>query len=389
MLSFDYSIPTKVFFGKGKIDVIGEEIKKYGSRVLIVYGGGSIKRNGIYDRATAILKENNIAFYELSGVEPNPRITTVKKGIEICRENNVDLVLAIGGGSAIDCSKVIAAGVYYDGDTWDMVKDPSKITKVLPIASILTLSATGSEMDQIAVISNMETNEKLGVGHDDMRPKFSVLDPTYTFTVPKNQTAAGTADIMSHTFESYFSGVEGAYVQDGIREAILRTCIKYGKIAMEKTDDYEARANLMWASSLAINGLLSLGKDRKWSCHPMEHELSAYYDITHGVGLAILTPNWMEYILNDDTLHKFVSYGINVWGIDKNKDNYEIAREAIKNTREYFNSLGIPSKLREVGIGKDKLELMAKQAVRNSGGTIGSLRPINAEDVLEIFKKSY
>ncbi|URZ03256.1 iron-containing alcohol dehydrogenase [Clostridium felsineum] len=389
MLSFDYSIPTKIFFGKGKIDVLGKEIKKYGSKVLIVYGGGSIKRNGIYDRTASILKENNIDFYELSGVEPNPRITTVKKGIDICKEKNIELVLAIGGGSTIDCAKVIAAGVNYDGDPWDIVKNPSKIEKVLPIASILTLAATGSEMDQIAVISNMDTNEKIGVGHEDMRPKFSVLDPTYTFTVPENQTAAGTADIMSHTFESYFSGVEGAYLQDGIAEAILRTCIKYGKIAMEKPNDYEARANLMWASSLAINGLLSLGKDRKWCCHPIEHELSAYYDITHGVGLAILTPNWMEYILNDDTLHKFVDYGVNVWGIDRKKDSYEIAREAIKNTRKYFDSLGIPSKLREVGIGEEKLELMANRAVRNSGGTIGSLRPIDAEDVLNILKKSY
>lgn len=388
MQNFDYYIPTKIFFGKGKINVIGKEIKKYASKILIVYGGGSIKRNGIYDKAVEILKESNISFCELPGVEPNPRIESVRKGINICRENNVELVLAIGGGSTIDCAKAIAAGYYYEGDAWDIVKDPSKIKKVLPIASILTLAATGSEMDRFAVITNLKTNEKIGTGHEDMKPKFSVLDPTYTFTVPKGQTAAGTADIMSHILEEYFSGVKGAYVQDKISEGLLKTCIKYGKIAIDDPENYEARANLMWASSLAINELISLGKDRKWCCHPIEHELSAFYDITHGVGLAILTPNWMEYILNDDTLYKFVDYGVNVWDIDKNKDKYEIAHEAIKKTREYFNSLGIPSTLKAVGIGEEKLEIMSSNAIKNAKGPLGSLRPIDADDVLKILKKS-
>lgn len=387
MENFKYSIPTKVFFGKGQIEVLGKQIKQYGTKVLLVYGGGSIKRNGIYDKIIEILNEENIKFWELSGVEPNPRITTVKKGINLCRENSIDLILPVGGGSAIDCAKVIGAGVFYDGDAWDIVVNPYKITKVLPIASTLTLSATGSEMDTFAVISNLETNEKLGTGHPDMAPKFSILDPTFTFTVPASQTAAGTADIMSHVFEEYFDKTSGAFLQNRMAEAILKTCIKYGRIAIDEPENYEARANLMWASSLALNGLLSYGKNSMWAVHPMEHVLSAYYDITHGVGLAILTPHWMKYVLDDSTLDKFVEYGINVWNIDNTEDKYEIANKAIEKTREYFLSLGIPATLREVRIEGGKLGIMAKQVVQN--GTVGKFKELTAEDVLSIFKAAF
>jgi len=384
MLNFDYSIPTKIFFGKDKIEVLAEQVKKYGTRVLLVYGGGSIKKSGIYDKIVDIFSKNEISFFELSGVEPNPRISSVKKGVQICRENKVELVLAVGGGSTIDCAKVIAAGYYYDGDAWDIVVDPRKINKVLPIASILTLAATGSEMDAGAVITNLETSEKLGTGHKDMGPKFSILDPTYTFSVPANQTAAGTADIMSHIFEVYFSNTNEAFLQNRMAEALLKTCINYGTKAVAEPANYEARSNLMWTSSLAINGLLSYGKETEWSVHGMEHELSAFYDITHGVGLAILTPHWMEYALNDNTVNKFVEYGVNVWGLDANGDKYEIAHNAIKKTSEYFVSLGIPSSLKAIGIGEDRLEEMAKQATVR--GNLGNFKPLAAQDVLNIYK---
>lgn len=387
MRNFDYSIPTKIFFGKDKINVLGHQLKEYGSKVLLVYGGGSIKRNGIYDRVVSILNEYKISFWELPGVEPNPRIETVGKGARLCRENSIDIVLAVGGGSSIDCAKVIAAAANYDGDPWDIVDDPGKITKVLPVASILTLAATGSEMDTFAVISNMNINEKLGTGHPDMAPKFSILDPTYTFSVPSSQTAAGTADIMSHIFEEYFEKTREAYLQNRMAEALLKTCIKYGRIAVENPENYEARANLMWASSLAINGLLAYGKESQWSVHPMEHELSAFYDITHGVGLAILTPHWMKYVLDDTTLDNFVDYGINVWGIDANLEKYKIANNAIEKTREYFISLGIPSTLREVGIEESKLEKMAVQATRF--GKVGNFKLLDTQDVLNIFKAAY
>ena len=385
MENFYYSIPTKILFGKGQVEKLGQSIKAYGSKVLLVYGGGSIKKIGLYDKVIKQLKSHHIEIVELAGVEPNPRVTTVNKGAAICKEQGVDVVLAVGGGSTIDCAKVIAAAAYYEGDAWDLVEDASKVTKVLPLITVLTLSATGSEMDAYAVISNADTNEKLGTGHEEMKPKLSILDPEYTYTVSKYQTAAGTADIMSHVFEEYFNETEGAYLQDCMAEAVLKTCIKYGKIAVNEPENYEARANLMWASSLALNGLMHYGRGGSdWSVHPMEHELSAFYDITHGVGLAILTPHWMEYILDDSNVKKFVTYGVNVWAIDKNQDDYTIAREAINKTREYFITLGIPMTLREVGIEEEKIEIMAKQATRF--GSITGYKVLQAEDVLKIFK---
>lgn len=388
MLNFNYSIPTKIFFGKGKIEVLGEQIKKYGSKVLLTYGGGSIKKNGIYDAIVNVLEKQDIDFWELGGIEPNPRIDSVREGIKICRENDIDFILAVGGGSTIDCSKVTAAGYYYKVDPWDLVIHKAKIKKALPIGTVLTLAATGSEMDSGAVITNLETKQKLSVGHPSMAPKFSILDPTYTFTVSKGQTASGIADIMSHTFENYFTLNDGAYLQNRFAEGILKTCINYGKLAIDEPENYEARANIMWASSLAINGILSYGKNAVWSVHAMEHELSAYYDITHGIGLAILTPHWMNYVLDDERVDKFVEYGVNVWNIDKNKDKYIIAKEAIDKTKEFFKSLGIPATLREVGIGEENLENMAKSAIEHKGGVVGNFKPLYYEDVLEIYRNS-
>lgn len=386
MLNFNYSIPTQIFFGQNRIDVLEAQVKKYGTRVLLVYGGGSIKNNGLYDKITEILDRGGISYWELPGVEPNPRISSVRKGVEICRANNIDLILAVGGGSTIDCAKVIGAGFYYEGDAWDIVLDPRKIIKVLPVASVLTIAATGSEMDAGAVITNPETNEKLGTGYQDMAPRFSILDPNYTYSVPKNQTAAGTADIMSHVFEVYFSNTKEAYLQDRMAEAVLKTCIHYGPIAITEPNNYEARANLMWASSLAINGLLSYGKETEWSVHAMEHELSAFYDITHGVGLAILTPNWMEFALNEQTVDKFVEYAVNVWGIEMKEDKFTVACQAIQKTRNFFESLELPLTLKEVGIMEEKFEAMANKAIMR--GQLGHFRPLDAQDIISIYKAS-
>lgn len=388
MLNFHYSIPTEIFFGKNQIEVLGTEIKKYGSKVLLTYGGGSIKKTGLYDKIVQILKDQNIEFRELGGIDPNPRIDSVRKGIQICKDSGIDFILAVGGGSTIDCSKAIAAGYFYDGDPWDLVIGKAKIKKALPLGTVLTIAATGSEMDSAAVITNPETNQKLVFGHPAMAPAFSILDPTYTFTVSAKQTAAGVVDIMSHTFENYFTRTKGAYLPDRLAEAILKTCINYGQLAVTEPENYEARANLMWASSLAINGLLGYGKDAIWSVHPIEHELSAYYDITHGIGLAILTPPWMEYVLDDERVDKFVEYGVNVWDIDQNQDKYAIAHEAINKTKQYFASLGMPLTLKEVGIGEDNLEKMAKAAVDHNNGTVGNFKPLSYKDVLNIYKKA-
>lgn len=389
MESFNYSIKTEIFFGKGKISNLGDILLKYGKSVLLVYGGGSIKKIGLYDKAKDILNKNNIKFIELSGVEPNPRIDTVRKGVKLVRENKIDVILPIGGGSTIDCAKAISGASFYDGDPWDIVKDPRKIpNKIIPIVSILTLAATGSEMDPFAVISNMDMNEKLGFSNENLRPVASILDPEYTYSVPKSQTAAGTCDIMSHVFEAYFTRKDDAYIQDRMAEVVLKTCIEYGIVAYNDPENYDARANLMWASSLAINGLLSCGKDNTaWSVHPIEHELSAYYDITHGVGLAILTPHWMRFVLNDNTVDKFVKFGINVWDIDKTLPKYEIANLAINMTEEYFRKLNVPKSLSELNIDNKNFEIMAEKAVEH-GGLKYAYVPLNKDDVVEIFNKS-
>lgn len=383
MQNFHYNIPTQIYFGKGQIANLGKNLKMLSDKVLLVYGGGSIKRSGLYDAVVRQLTDEGIGWEELSGVEPNPRIESVRRGVALCREHGLGAVLAVGGGSVIDCAKVVASGTYYDGDPWDQVLDRDKITKALPVVSVLTLAATGSEMDGFAVISDLSKNEKWGTGNEITKPVFSIMDPEYTFTVSARQTAAGTADIMSHTFENYFTQEKGAYLQARFCESILKTCIKYAPIALHSPEDYEARANLMWASSMAINGICSYGENTAWAVHPMEHELSAFYDITHGVGLAIITPNWMEYVLNEDTVWRFAEYGKNVWGILEGTD-MEIAHSAIAKTREFFASLGLPATLGEIGIDAAHFDVMAQKAA--DGGLKYGFIPLGKEDVKRIFE---
>lgn len=385
MYNFTLQIPTRIHFGKGTISFLSE-LKDYGKKVLVVYGGGSIKKNGIYDKAMEILKEADLEVFELSGVEPNPRIESVYQGVEICKSENIDMVLAIGGGSTVDCSKVIAAGAKYDGDAWDLVLDGSKVEAALPIFDVLTLSATGTEMDAFAVISDLSKNEKWGTGSPYMVPTMSILDPEYTYSVSKKQTAAGTADMMSHTMENYFS-MENADCQKYMAEGLLRTMIKNGPIALNDPTNYDARANLMWAGTHAINGVVGAGCSPAWCVHPIEHELSAFYDITHGEGLAILTPAWMEHILNDDTLDMFVDFAKNVWGLTGD-DDYALAHAGIDALKKFFfETMEIPANLRAVGITDDKnFEIMAQKAC---DGCKGSYVPLSKEDIIEIFKAAF
>ena len=384
MNNFRYHAYTDIRFGKDEIMALPELVEPYGKKILMVYGGGSIKKNGIYQKVYELLSDCEI--FELSGIEPNPKIESVREGAKLCKDNGIELVLAIGGGSVIDASKVIAGGAFYDGDPWDLVTDASKIGKVLPIITILTLAATGSEMNKNAVISNMSTNEKLGTSSHYFKPQASICDPSYLFTLPAHQTAAGTADIMSHVFEQYFQKQTEAYLSDRFAESILKTCIKYCPIALAKPDDYEARANLMWASTQALNGLISSGKGGAWTCHPIEHELSAFYDITHGVGLAIVTPRWMRYILNEDTVEKFAEYARNVWDMVED-DDWKCANMGIDATEEFFRKCGIPMTLTEVGIDDSKLEVMAEDAVK-FGGLGNAYVALNKDDVVTILKNS-
>ena len=385
MQNFTHNIPTRLYFGKGQIRHLAEALDQFGKRVLLAYGGGSIKRMGLYDQVMEILRDGGFAVTELSGIAPNPRLSSVAEGQRLCRENGVDVILAVGGGSTIDCAKAIAAAVYYEGDLWEMVQNAQGQYKTLPVVDILTLSATGSEFDIFGVISNPDTNEKLGGMY--CHPAVSICDPTYTFSVPAYQTAAGSADIMSHTFENYFSREADSDLSEGICESILRSVMKNCPIAIREPDNYSARANLMACSSVACAGIPAYGKeDTGWPCHAMEHELSAYYDITHGVGLAILTPRWMRHILFKDpaVTPRFVRFARNVMGLDGD-DEPALARAGIDALEQYFKSTGLPMTLGELGIGAEHFEAMAAHA--NPDNFLSeAFVPLTNEDIVEIYR---
>jgi hypothetical protein len=383
MKNFTFHVPTDIRFGKGQVEVLPSELEKLGRKILLVYGGGSIKRTGLYSTVMDLLQDFEI--YELPGIEPNPKLSSVREGVRICKEKGIEVILAVGGGSCIDAAKHISCGAYYDGDPWDLMLDRSKMTQALPVLDVLTICATGSEMNSGAVITNEETNEKLEINGPILYPRLSICDPQYLYTLPESQTAAGTADIISHVFEQYFQPNDGAYITDRLSEAVLKTCFKYGPIAMSEPDNYEARSNLMWASTVGLNHLLTVGKGGAWSVHPIEHELSAYYDLTHGAGLAILTPAWMRYVLCDKTVKRFAMYAENVWRI-QTANPYDAANAAIDRTENFFKVLGLPGRLSEVGIGPERFEEMASEAVRTSGISDRSYFPLEKEDIVRILE---
>ena len=386
MNSFVYDIPVRVYFGENQLHHLGEELRKYGRRVLLTYGGGTIKRIGLYDRVVEELRKADMELFELSGIEPNPRIESVREGVKICKEQGVDVLLAVGGGSTIDATKFMAAGACVEHDAWEFFgADAKPIERALPIVTILTLSATGSEMDSGGVISNPDTQDKLGRLAPAMLPKVSFLDPTLTYSVSAYQTACGATDIMSHIMEVYFNMNKDLFMLDKFMEGMLKTVVKFAPVAIAEPENYEARANLMWCSSWAINGFINGGRKKAWSCHPMEHELSAVYDITHGLGLAILTPRWMEYCLDESNVERYVSFGVNVFDIDKSLPKMDIARESIKRLEEFFfRTLGLKSTLREVGIGREHFESMARKACRY--GDIRGFKTLTPADVERIYE---
>lgn len=386
MQPFNLYLPTRLVYGKDRIGELDALTKNYGSRVLLVSGTGSAKRSGLIDKVKAALPGREI--YELEGVVPNPRIDSVRAGAALCKEKNVDFILAVGGGSVIDCSKAIAAAAVSDLEAWELVKAPAKIEKALPLFTVLTLAATGSEYDNSAVISNPDTKEKLGMGNDLLAPVASICDPSLSASVPAYHTAAGIADIMSHTFEQYIV-MEGNPVSDGIGETILRTCIEMGPRAVKNPTDEEVRAAIMLASSFGCNGLLALGRTPSpWPCHGIEHEISAFHDITHGVGLAIITPHWMRYSLTEKTAPRFAQYGVRVFGLDPNKDTMALANEAIDKTAEFFASIGIPSRLSDVGVTDEYFEAMADHLPTCWWSLEGAIRPIDKAGILAILKAS-
>lgn len=385
MQNFSYCTPTKVHFGKGSIEQLHDEVVAIGKKVLLVYGGSSIKKSGLYD--TVKQKLSDCQIFEVAGVEPNPRVTSVRQGAEICKKEGIDVVLAVGGGSVLDCSKAICAAAVYDGDAWDLVLDASKVKAALPLVTVLTLSATGSEYDWGCVISNLETNEKLALCTPYLFPRVSILDPEYTYSVPASQIAAGAADIMSHIYEQYFCS-ETNLISDGLCETILRTIIDSAPKLLKDPKDYNARAQMMWASSLACNGICSLGNGvMPWPAHALEHELSAYYDITHGVGLAILTPRLMRFALNEKNVERLCHYGKAVFGLAEQDDRFAMANKAIELTEEFFfKTMGIPSTLTALNIGEEHIDAMAEHALKFDPALPQCMEPINLEDIKRIYR---
>jgi len=387
MNNFIYNIPTKVYFGENQLQKnLGQEIKKYGEKVLLVYGGGTIKKIGLYQDIIQELQDFNIEVYEFSGIEPNPRHTSINKAASICKEKDIDVILGVGGGSVIDSCKIIAAGRYYDGDIWDFVAKKAEIQKALPIITILTLAATGSEMNTTSVISNIETNEKKSVKSPLTLPKVSFLDPTITYSVNKYQTACGSCDILSHILETYFSRNNGLYMLDTVMEGLMKTVIRYSKIAYNQPKNYEARANLMWASSWAINGFSRIDRQPNiWSCHLLEHQLSAFYDITHGLGLAILTPRYLRYMLNENTVDRYYQFGVNVWNIDESLPKMEVAEKSIECLEKLlYKDLELTNNLSDLNIDERHFEEMANRICSN--GIVEGFMDIDKEDIMKIFK---
>lgn len=385
MNDFIYDIPVKVYFGKNQLSHLGPELRKYGTRVLMTYGGGSIKKIGLYDQVKAEIEKAGLELFELSGIEPNPRIDSVRKGAQICKEKKIDVLLAVGGGSTLDATKYMAAGACVDFDPWKFLSEWAPIEKALPVVTILTLSATGSEMDAGGVISNPETQDKIGRVARPLLPKASFLDPTLTYTVSPYQTACGSADMLNHIMEVYFDTEQDLYMLDTFMEGLMKTIIKYTPVALKNPENYEARANLMWASSWAINGFINGGRLQPWSCHPMEHELSAIYDITHGLGLAILTPRWLKYCLDNSTVSRYYQFGVNVFGIDPSLDPLTVAQKSIDMLSDFlFGTLGLKSTFTEIGIDDKNFAHMAKKAC--NGQVLEGFKPLDQSAIEEIFR---
>jgi alcohol dehydrogenase YqhD (iron-dependent ADH family) len=387
MDNFTFYSPTYFVFGRGTENEAAHYVTRFGgTKVLIHYGGGSVKRSGLLDRVKASLEASDIPYIELGGAMPNPRSGLVYEGIDLCRKEGVDFILAVGGGSAIDSAKAIAAGVPYDGDFWDFYSKDMVITEALPVGTILTLAASGSEGSSSSVITHEDGMLKRGASGDAIRPVFSILNPELTFTLPPEQTANGVADIMAHVFERYFTNTKDVEVTDRLCEAVLLTMIKESPKAIKNPEDYGARANIMWAGMVAHNNLCGVGREQDWSSHGMEHELSALYDVAHGAGLAVMFPAWMKYVMKHD-VNRFAQIAVRVWGCHMDYDNPEnTALEGIKRLEEFWGSLGLPLNFRELGAKEEDIPFMVKNIGLKEGEHMGSFVPLYNEDIEKIYR---
>ncbi|WP_078579338.1 iron-containing alcohol dehydrogenase [Salipaludibacillus agaradhaerens] len=387
MDQFIYQNPTRLIFGEGQVEQqLVAQLEPLGKKVLLVYGGGSIKRNGLYDEVIGLLNANGFIVSELEGVEPNPRLGTVRKGIERCKRDDVDVILAVGGGSVIDCTKAIAAGAKYDGDAWDFITKKVAVEDALPFGTILTLAATGSEMNAGSVITNWDTHEKYGWGSPHVFPTFSILDPQNTLTVPKDHTIYGIVDMMTHVFEQYFHSQQNTPLQERMCEAVLQTVIDTAPSLVENLNDVAHRETILYSGTIALNGSLQMGTRGDWASHNIEHAVSAVYDIPHAGGLAIIFPQWMRYH-KEKGEQKLYQLATRVWNIDPSgKDKQQVVEEGIKKLESFWQSLGAPSRLKDYDIDDTRLEEMAEKTMVN--GPFGNFNKLQKEDVLSILKAS-
>jgi len=387
--NFSYYTPTKVVFGKDTVNQVAVLIKEFsGKKVLIHYGTGSVIRSGLMDKVTSILSQAGISYIMLGGAVPNPRLSLVYQGIELCKQEKVDFILAVGGGSCIDSAKAIGYGVANEGDVWDFYDYKRKAKACLPIGVILTLAATGSEMSASSVITKEEGLVKRGYGSDLGRPKFAIMDPVLTMTLPEYQTSSGCTDIMMHTMERYFTSNGTMEITDQLAEGLLRTVMENAKILMKNPKDYNARAEIMWAGSLAHNGVTGCGSDGgDWMSHKLEHELGGLYDVTHGAGLAAIWGSWARYVYKN-CLPRFKRFAINVMGIVENGTEEEIALKGIEAMEKFYREIHMPTNLRELGVEptEEELKVMARKCAVGLGGKGGSLKVLEEEDMLTIYK---
>ena len=384
MISFDFYCPTRIIFGKNKESRIGGEVAKYGKKILLHYGGGSIKKIGLYDKITASLKEQGIEFVELGGVKPNPRLSLVQEGIELCRKEDIDFILAVGGGSVIDSAKAIAVGVPYQGNVWDFYEGKAKIKEALPLGVVLTIPAAGSESSPASVITNEDGDLKRAIASELVISKFSILNPETAMNLPEKQMAYGVTDILSHLMERYFTNIDHVELTDRLLEATMKTVINNGLRLVDDYSDYDAWAEIMWSGTVAHNNLLNTGRIGCWGSHAIEHELSGIYDVAHGAGLAVIFPAWMQYVYKHD-INRFAQFASRVWNVDMNYFSpEETALEGIAKMRQFFETLGLETKLQGIGIDDSRLEEMSQKCAGE--GTVGQFVKLKAEDVLNIYK---
>ena len=387
LYDFSYQNPTRIHFGKKAINKLAGELREYGKNILLVYGKASIKKIGLYDQVMNILQAEGKTVVELAGINANPRYTQLLEGARLVREHHIDLILAVGGGSVIDCAKGIACGAYAEGDVWQRyyVNQEPVTNRVIPVGSILTMAGTGSEMNSGSVITNEAENLKIGRVYPLalVTPRFSILNPEYTYSVPKYQMISGIFDIFSHLMEQYFSGDDDC-TSDYLIEGLMLSLISASRKAIVNQEDYEARSNIMWCATMGLNKILGLSKTQDWEVHMIEHQLGAYTDCAHGIGLAIISPAYYRYIYRYG-LHKFVRYAKHIWGVEDNGQGDEaIALEGINRLEAFIAELGIPATLREVGATEEMLPLIA-----NSTALGGGYKQLNAEDILAILKACY